>query len=35
VVYTLAEIPLVVVSVRALLASARHDVPLVAGEPTR
>ena len=35
VVYTLAEIPLVVASVRALLASVRHDLPLVTGEPTR
>jgi hypothetical protein len=35
VVYTLAEIPLVVVSVRALLASARHEAPLATGEPTR
>ena len=35
VVYSLAEIPLVVVSVRALLASTRHDVPLVETDPTR
>jgi hypothetical protein len=35
VVYALAEIPLVVVSVRALLASARHEAPLATGEPTR